>query len=756
MLVARVLVNTVNRGDIPVLRDVSGRILVPMAEFAQWGLTVGAPAPVTVAGEYYVDVASIPGIAAKFDPDTVTLEVTVVAAAFSGTRINLGPVRRAGTIFPTDNSVFLNYGFNANGDESFGRRQYQFATEFAARAGNWLFYNTTSQQWGEGPQAGFARLLTNAQYDDRPNLRRLTLGDFFTPGFDLAGSVPMGGASLSKFYSMDPYFVQYPTAAFSTEVAFPSTVQVRIDGNLIAQRQVQPGPVDITNITSGITGGQGVSVVIRDPFGREQVLQQPFFFATNLGLAEGLHEYSYNLGFLRRDYGFESNDYADLAASGFHRYAFTNQLTAGLRGQATRDIYNLGGFGTYQSPLGILGGGASIGGRSSDSGPAASVAYSYTGNNFSFNLGTLYRSRDYVQLSDLLAGFRIRANQYVSGSLFSQQLGTLTATYNGLTSYDGPEAKIANVTYSRGMLQNRGLLTFNYVRTMEPQTSNTWQLSFRYFFDLTTSLIASVGGSGSGNSQALTLQRIVPQGEGVGYELTAGRFDGDAPDAMFGRAFVQANAAHVTLGAEYARASRAEAGPGLARLFVSGSLGAVDGRFFVARPVQDSFAVVSTSGLEGVPVYANGWYAGKTNASGEVVATNLASYYDNFISFGTRELPLDYVFESAEKVISPPTKSGTMVSFAVRKNRAIVGRLLGMLDGTSVPLEFREIVLQRGDTTIKNFTARRGEFYIDGIDPGVYVLRQEAGMLCTARIEIPESAEPVTDVGTVICQPASR
>ena len=86
-------------------------------------------------------------------------------------------------------------------------------------------------------------------------------------------------------------------------------------GNLIAQRQVQPGPVDITNITNGITGGQNVSVVIRDPFGREQVLQRPFFFATNVGLAEGLHEYSYNLGFLRRQYGIDSNDYGDLSGN---------------------------------------------------------------------------------------------------------------------------------------------------------------------------------------------------------------------------------------------------------------------------------------------------------------------------------------------------------------------------------------------------------------------------------------------------------
>ena len=756
MLIARVRVNTVNRGDIPILRDSQGRTFVPEAEYKKWGLALGTTKPITVDGERYVDVGSLPGLEAKFDPQSVTLELRVAAAALPSTTINLGPERRASVIFPTDSSFFLNYGLNVTGDDGFGQRQYQFATELAARTGNWLFYNTTDDQWGSGAQSGFTRLLTNLQYDDRPNLRRWTFGDFFTPGFDLSGSVPMGGISLTKFYSMDPYFVQYPTAAFTTEVALPSTVQVRIDGNLIAQRQVQPGPVDINNITNGLTGGQNVSVVIRDPFGREQVLQRPFFFATNVGLAEGLHEYSYNLGFLRRQYGIDSNDYGSLAASAFHRYAFTNQLTLGVRGQATQSLYNIGPFGTYQSPIGIVGVGAAIGGRDGGSGPAASAAYSYTGANFSVNLGSLYRARNYAQLSDLISDFKVRTNQYASGSLYFRALGSLTATYNGLTSYDGPQTKITNVTYSHSLLGGKGLVALNYVRTLEPQTSYAWLLSFRYFFDVMTSVVAAVGGSNRGNTQAVSLQKSVPQGEGVGYEFTVGRVDSDAPDAVNGRAFVQANAEHATLGAEYSRASRVEGGPGMSRVFVAGSIGAVGGRVFAARPVQDSLALIRVPEQKDVPVYANGWYAGKTDASGEVVATNIASYYDNFITFDTKEMPLDYVFSRSEIVIAPPIRSGTLVAFDVRRNHAVFGLLVEMRDGKTLPLEFREIKLVRGDSVLQGFTARRGEFYVEGVDPGEYRLRLEVEPACSARIVVPEKTDTMVDVGTVVCERAPR
>jgi outer membrane usher protein FimD/PapC len=755
VLVVRVFVNSVNRGDVTVLRDADGNFLVPAEEFAKWGLPLAGVSPAMVAGEPHIPLATIPGLTAQFDTKQVALHVQVATDSLPGTIIDLLPKRLAGVIYPADTSVFLNYGINATGDDSFGSLRYQAATELGARYGNWLFYSTTDYQWGEGPARSLTRLVTNAQYEDRPNLRRLTVGDFFTAGFDLSTSVPMGGLSLTKDYSMDPYFIQYPTAAFRTEVALPSTVQVRVDGNLIDQRQVQPGPVDVRNIT-GITGAQNVSVVIRDPFGREQMLQQPFFFATNVGLAEGLHEYSYNVGLLRRDYGVESNDYQDLALAAFHRYAFTNRLTLGLRGQATRDLYNVGPFGTYQLPrFGVIAAGVSVGGSDSSPGYATSVAYTYTGRSISFVLGARHYSRDFAQLADLTSSLRQRSSQYASASASSTAAGTLTATYSAFDSYDGPQSTIVNLSYTLGVLGGRGLFSASYLHTLEPSSSHVALLSFRYYFDRLTSAVAAVGAGRDSNTQSLSLQRSITQGQGIGYDVTAGRDGGDRGSGVFGRGFVQFNASHADIGAEYARSSR-DGGPGYSRAFVAGSIVAVGGSVFAARPVQDSFALIRIPELAGVPIYANGWYAGKTNADGEVVANNLSSYYDNFIVFGTRELPLEYVFSGAEKVISPPRRSGTLVGFDVRRMRAVYGVLVGQRNGALAPLEFRELTLTRGADVIKGFTARRGEFYVEGVEPGEYLLQLNNGAPCTARLRVPDDAGAMTDVGTLTCVAAGN
>ena len=74
-------------------------------------------------------------------------------------------------------------------------------------------------------------------------------------------------------------------------------------------------------------------MVIKDPFGQEQTIRYPYYFTDTL-LGAGLHEYSYNAGFLRRRFGEESNRYGPLAFSAFHNYGLNDALTVGGRGKA--------------------------------------------------------------------------------------------------------------------------------------------------------------------------------------------------------------------------------------------------------------------------------------------------------------------------------------------------------------------------------------------------------------------------------------
>lgn len=754
-LVARIVVNGVDKGDTLLLRSARGSWLAPLRAAAQWGLKAAESARIVIRGEEYVELDRVPELLVTFDEKTVTLDLRAAPKLLPGTTIDLAWQRRPGTVYPADNSVLFNYSMTAFGDDNFGSRSYQGATEFAARTGNWLFYNTTTFQHGEGYPNAVTRLVTNVQYDDRPTLRRLTVGDFFTPGLDLTSSVSLGGVSLAKVYRMDPYYVQFPRAGFTTQVALPSMVDVRIDGSLVAQRQVQPGPLDIANITAA-AGQRNVTVTVRDPFGREQVIGQPFFF-TQFGLAKGLHEYSYNLGFLRRQYGTASNDYGPLAAAAYHRYAFTDEVTLGLRGEADEKFVNFGPFGTIQLPrMGILGVGVSGSHSDVGTGYATGVSYSYAQGPFSLNFSGRQFSRDFVRLADDLTSFRLRADGFANAAVFFPEVGTLSAGYATTRSYIAPDNTSWNLGYNRGLFSGKAILTFNYTRTERPSTSNAWFVSLTYFLDREYSAVGRAGGGRGSNFQTAAFQKVIPRGEGYGFNLEAGRVQNDDAVAAVGRANVQVNGTHATAGVDYVHASNRGVDPGFSRAFVAGSVGYAGGTLFASRPVLDSFAVVKVGEVPDVPVYSNGWFMGKTNASGEVLATDLNAFYDNYISFRATDLPLNYQFPSALQVVSPPNRSGSVVTFQIRQTQAVYGALLREQDGKRLPIELRELRVTRNGRSFDSFTGRRGEFYLEDVEPGDYVLQVDKDPACTAKIVVTKTDQPMTNLGAVLCAPTAR
>jgi hypothetical protein len=73
-----------------------------------------------------------------------------------------------------------------------------------------------------------------------------------------------------------------------------------------------------------------------------------------------------------------------------------------------------------------------------------------------------------------------------------------------------------------------------------------------------------------------------------------------------------------------------------------------------------------------------------------------------------------------------------------------------------MPLEFRDIRLTRVGATVAGFTARRGEFYLEGVEPGEYELRAYGEPACAARVVVREPTGTMSDVGVVTCEAIAR
>ncbi|NLH78808.1 MAG: hypothetical protein GX465_17435 [Acidobacteria bacterium] len=83
------------------------------------------------------------------------------------------------------------------------------------------------------------RGLTSVNFDDRPRLRRLTLGDTSVSAGPIGGAVVMGGVTFARDFALDPYLFRHPTMRFTSSTELPATIDVFVDGIRVRSERVQ-------------------------------------------------------------------------------------------------------------------------------------------------------------------------------------------------------------------------------------------------------------------------------------------------------------------------------------------------------------------------------------------------------------------------------------------------------------------------------------------------------------------------------------
>src|SRR4029079_2370074 len=138
---------------------------------------------------------------------------------------------------------------------------------------------------------------------------------------------------VSKEYSVDPYFVRYPTFNLSGAITTPSIAEIYVNDRLVGSEQLAPGQFALSQLPI-TTGRNDARVVIRDAFGGVRELSASYYLTTTV-LARGRHEYQYGFGVERTGFGVESWSYGRPAFIARHRVGLTDSGTVAGRFQAT-------------------------------------------------------------------------------------------------------------------------------------------------------------------------------------------------------------------------------------------------------------------------------------------------------------------------------------------------------------------------------------------------------------------------------------
>jgi outer membrane usher protein FimD/PapC len=752
-LVLEVILNTEKKGALFVYLTKDGDCLMREDDLVAIGFRDPAGTALPIGGKTFISMRSMKDVKYYFDDETVSLHITAKPHLLRKSSIDLRPARRLDVYYPKDTGAFFNYGLYYASRQPPGDRYFTGTTQVGVRMGDLLFLGDSSYTRSDGDER-FVRLSTNVTHESRLNLNRTVFGDLYATSGYLGNTVNMGGISFSRNFSIDPYFVKQPMVDYKGFATLPSEIRVSMDGAQIRSEKIGPGPFDLRNILS-FNGVHDLEITVRDAFGREETVRYPFYSADTL-LRSGLHEFSYNAGFLRRNYGTESNDYGRFAASFFHNYGLTDSLTIGARGEGLSDHVNMGPrVSCLMGHYGILSFGAGVGlSRGNSAGYAASLGYTYQPRNASFRILYNRYTGEYSTISTQTGDDKTQSELGAGIGYGTPRLGSISFDFAAIGKYTAANSERYTLRYSRGITRDANAY-FSVTHTKNDCSDTRFDLGLTFHPGKDVTLSASFQKDDGSNYQTVQVQKSTPVGEGYGYRVTASRTGTSGSETSSINPFVQYNGTYGTYSAEF----RGDCGTGSVdfrqsmAINAAGSVAYVGRTLSFGRPVSDSYGVVKVGDLEGVGVYHNNHLVGRTDRSGRLFLPNMISYADNYVSIDDRDIPIEYSLEKVGKYISPPYRSGTFLTFDAVKTRAVTGRMETRPGGRSLPVALGHATFRLNGKEISFITGRKGEFYLENIPTGRYTgTLRDARRTYSFTLVIPPSDDMTADLGGIIAE----
>jgi hypothetical protein len=415
-MVVQITLNGERKGQFFV-NVINGAFLARAQDLKAIGLVSVQGRTWAPAGEEYVWVNSISGVAASFDEARLSLDLTVDPKLLPVSTVDLWAGRGEKVVYPDNASAFFNYDIGYAAGNSGFPSGASATTQIGVRGGDFLFLNDSTCS-SNSDDHKCVRLTTSLIHDNRDTLVRTIVGDFDAASV-LSAHVSMGGISYSKLYDIDPYFIRYPQQRLTGQLR-TRRGRPHIDGQRVRTMRLPAGDYDLQHphrqpaiamwtssfaMLSGLSSDQHVVL-----FGERS-------------LKEGCMNSCYNVGAPRENYGVEQRLWVP-------RVRRIPSLRRDRFAHARRPRRRQGGSTMpARPPRSCWRGGPSTSQarseNSSHNGGAGLVSYSYLGEHF--NAGLLVRkdSPDYAALVILDSTAAITRRR--DGRLYRSRLRALSA-----------------------------------------------------------------------------------------------------------------------------------------------------------------------------------------------------------------------------------------------------------------------------------------------------------------------------------------
>lgn len=521
-----------------------------------------------------------------------------------------------------------------------------------------------------GSRVGILRLNNDYTYDWTGRLRRLQLGDAITEAEGFTTPVRYGGIQYGTDFGLQPQFIPFPVAQLSGSAALPSTLELYRNGQLQSSRQVPAGNFELSDVPI-VNGNGNLQLVVRNALGQRVVVTQPVYGSTRR-LRGGLSAYSFEAGFLRRDYATRQDHYSQQFLAFEQRYGVSDETTIGARFEGTGAQQTLAEtivkawpeIGEFQLSLNE----SQV--RDRGFGGAVGVGFQRTASIFSFGGSARFASPSYAELGLDPGDLKRQLQAFVGTSL--PYGASLNLAYSAQSRRSIGRFALWVASFNLPVTR-RGYLNLTWSK---PEGgSNFFSLNFTYSFG--GNLSASLGFSHDGQngfSEQASVQKNSNGVLGTNWRVIGQRGATQGVDAA-----VQQTTSIGSAGAEVSTLG----GINDLRLTASTGFAWFGGAPFMTRTLDQSFALVDVPGVANARVYHENQLVGRTDSAGRLVVPDLLPYQPAHLSVASQDLPLDRPLLDDARTVAVPT-GGSRVDFKLAPGRHLSLRLQTD-DGTAIP-----------------------------------------------------------------------
>jgi outer membrane usher protein len=676
------------------------------------------------------------------------LQSIAITAPFSALNLPtsmVGASRGARTAASASPGLVLNYDLyssydNQNNANLSGFAQLRAFNDLGVLSNSYLF-SEQRLQGQPGWQSSLIRTDTTLEHSWQDKELTLRLGDTLTNGLAWTRQTRLGGFQISRNFALQPYQSTTPIPAYFGSAALPSAVELYVNGIQQYNGKVPAGPFQL-NAMPTVNGAGQAQVVLTDALGRRTSIDFSYYNASKL-LREGLTDWSFETGYVRQNYGFQSFQYAsDPMASGTIRHGFTNWLTTEGHLEGSKGVA-VGGLGAAVNigNLGVISASYARSKALGASGEQYSLGYQVQRGPFNAGFNTQRSIGAFSDVAGLYGGAPILRNDSAYLGFSAGEIGSFSLNYALLQQASQPRYRYAGASWTRSF--GHGVsVSLSATQNLDDHSDRSVYLSFNFSLGKNISAYTSAVRTQGANTYTAGASHSA-SGDEWGWSVQAQKAD---PQAATANGQVSKQFQYLDFGAGVSSAGASQYGYASA----SGSLVAMGGGVFAARRIYDGFAVVSTDGVSNVPIKSQNRLVGDTNSSGLLLVPSLQSYQDNKISMDPVNLPVNMRISRINTNVVPRFGSGVMVKFKMETVRA-ASLILHGPDGKVVPMG-GQAFLNHGQEPA-GWVGYDGRLYLEGLKEDNYLSIKGEGLNCSLHFPYQAKADTIPEIGPLLCKP---